>query len=76
MKTLEVIQGLPSPDPLNIQMFVERSGFAHQVIITVTQADGQKQQVYNGRVRAGDFISPIPCVLDNSKVAPSSQGIL
>ena len=39
------MQGIPSPDPVNIQMFVERTGFAHQVIITVTQTDGQKQQV-------------------------------
>ena len=45
-KTLEVVQGIPTPDALNIQMFVEKTGFAHQVIITVTQPDGQKQQVW------------------------------
>ncbi|XP_072179557.1 transformation/transcription domain-associated protein-like [Diadema setosum] len=46
MKTyfLDVIPGTPAPDPMNIQLFVDRTGFSCQTIITIQQGDGQKVQ--------------------------------
>ncbi|XP_030846194.1 transformation/transcription domain-associated protein [Strongylocentrotus purpuratus] len=46
MKTyfLDVIPGTPAPDPMNIQLFVDKAGFSCQTIITIQQADGQKVQ--------------------------------
>nr|XP_054766791.1 transformation/transcription domain-associated protein-like [Lytechinus pictus] len=41
---LDVIPGTPAPDPMNIQLFVDKAGFSCQTIITIQQADGQKVQ--------------------------------
>ncbi|XP_071811547.1 transformation/transcription domain-associated protein-like isoform X3 [Apostichopus japonicus] len=40
----EVLGGISTPDPLNIQLFVDRTGFASQTIITIQQPDGTKIQ--------------------------------
>ncbi|XP_033101198.1 transformation/transcription domain-associated protein-like isoform X1 [Anneissia japonica] len=43
-KTLEGLPISPTPDALNIQLYVERPGFATQVVITINQSDGSKVQ--------------------------------